>query len=120
MTQASSEKNPSAPIRNVSIGQLLQHISKSIVVCARSRPKILTKTFCFFFFPFLSEVPCHSKEDEGVITHDHGVEELSPCSVITGYTFTTRTHRQYKLLISANETQKMVEFNGDVNMKVYG
>ena len=24
---------------NVSIGQLLQHISKSIVVCARSRPK---------------------------------------------------------------------------------
>ena len=25
--------------RNVSIGQLPQHISKSIVVCARSRPK---------------------------------------------------------------------------------
>ena len=32
--------------RNVSIGQLLQHISKSIVVCARSRPKkTLTKTY---------------------------------------------------------------------------
>ena len=31
--------------RNVSIGQLLQHISKSIVVCARSRPKMLTKTY---------------------------------------------------------------------------
>ena len=29
---------------NVSIGQLLQHISKSIVVCARSRPIMLTKT----------------------------------------------------------------------------
>ena len=31
--------------RNVSIGQLFQHISKSIVVCARSRPKMLTKTY---------------------------------------------------------------------------
>ena len=30
---------------NVSIGQLLQHISKSIVVCAQSRPEILTKTY---------------------------------------------------------------------------
>ena len=30
---------------NVSIGQLLQHISKSIVVCALSRPKMLTKTY---------------------------------------------------------------------------
>ena len=29
--------------RNVSIGQLLQHILKSIVVCVRSRPKMLTK-----------------------------------------------------------------------------
>ena len=29
---------------NVSIGQLLQHITKSIVVGARSRPKMLTKT----------------------------------------------------------------------------
>ena len=28
--------------RDVSIGQLLQHISKYIVVCARSRPKMLT------------------------------------------------------------------------------
>ena len=31
--------------RYVSIGQLLQHISESIVVCARSRPKMLTKTY---------------------------------------------------------------------------
>ena len=31
--------------RNVSIGQLLQHISKSNVVSARSRPKMLTKTY---------------------------------------------------------------------------
>ena len=31
--------------RNVSISQLLQHISKSIVVCAWSRQKILTKTY---------------------------------------------------------------------------
>ena len=30
--------------RNVSICQLLQHIAKSILVCARSRPKMLTKT----------------------------------------------------------------------------
>ena len=30
---------------NVSIGQLLQRISKSIVVCALSRPKMLTKTY---------------------------------------------------------------------------
>ena len=30
---------------NVSIGQFLQHISKSIVVCALSRPKLLTKTY---------------------------------------------------------------------------
>ena len=30
--------------RNVSIGQLLQHITKSIVVCARSKPNMLTKT----------------------------------------------------------------------------
>ena len=29
--------------RNVSIGQLLQHISKSLVVCARSRPKNANK-----------------------------------------------------------------------------
>ena len=31
--------------KNVSIVQLLQHISKSIVACARSRPKMLTKTY---------------------------------------------------------------------------
>ena len=32
--------------RNVSqIGQLLQHISKSIVVCKQSRPKMLTETY---------------------------------------------------------------------------
>ena len=31
--------------KNVSIGQLLQHFSKFIVVCARSRPKMLTKTY---------------------------------------------------------------------------
>ena len=31
--------------RNVSIGQLLQHIPSSIVVCARSRPKRQTKTY---------------------------------------------------------------------------
>ena len=31
--------------RNDSIGQLLQHISKYIVVCARSRPKTLIKTY---------------------------------------------------------------------------
>ena len=31
--------------RNVSFGQLLQHISKSIVVCAGSRPRMLTKTY---------------------------------------------------------------------------
>ena len=30
---------------NISIGQLLQHISKSIVVCVRSRPKMLTKIY---------------------------------------------------------------------------
>ena len=32
------------PNRNVPTGLLLQHISKSIVVCARSSPKTLTKT----------------------------------------------------------------------------
>ena len=31
--------------RNVSVDQLLQHIPNSIVVCAGSRPKILTKTY---------------------------------------------------------------------------
>ena len=31
--------------KNVSIGQLLQHISKSIVVCAGSRPKRQSKTY---------------------------------------------------------------------------
>ena len=31
--------------RNVSIGQLLQHIPNSIVVCAGSRPKRQTKTY---------------------------------------------------------------------------
>ena len=31
--------------KNVSIGQLLQHIPNSIVVCAGSRPKMLTKTY---------------------------------------------------------------------------
>ena len=31
--------------RNASIGQLLRHISKSIVVFARLRPKKLTKTY---------------------------------------------------------------------------
>ena len=30
---------------NVSTGQLLQHISKSVVLCALSRPKMLTKTY---------------------------------------------------------------------------
>ena len=32
-------------ISNVSIGQLLQHIYKSIVVCVHSRPKMLAKTY---------------------------------------------------------------------------
>ena len=31
--------------RNVPIGYLFEHISKCIVVCAQSRPKILTKTY---------------------------------------------------------------------------
>ena len=31
--------------RNASLGQLLRHISKFVVVCARSRPKMLTKTY---------------------------------------------------------------------------
>ena len=31
--------------RNASISQLFQHISKSIVVCAGSRPKMQTKTY---------------------------------------------------------------------------
>ena len=31
--------------RNFSNGQLIHHISKSIVVCTRSRPKMLTKTY---------------------------------------------------------------------------
>ena len=31
--------------RNVSFGQFHQHISKDIVICARSRPKMLTKTY---------------------------------------------------------------------------
>ena len=31
--------------KNVSIGQLLQHIPNSIVVCAGSRPKRQTKTY---------------------------------------------------------------------------
>ena len=31
--------------RKVSVGQLLQHISKFIVVFARSMPKMLTKTY---------------------------------------------------------------------------
>ena len=31
--------------RNAVIGQLLQHLSKSIGVCARPRPKMLTKTY---------------------------------------------------------------------------
>ena len=31
--------------RNVSIGQLFQHISKSIAVCALSMTKMLTKTY---------------------------------------------------------------------------
>ena len=67
----------------------------------------------------LPEVPCHSKEEEGVTIHSHGVEELSPCSVITGYSFMTRTQRLYKLLISVNETEQLKEYSGDVNMKVY-
>ena len=32
-------------ISNVPIGQLLQRISRFIVVCARSRPKMLAKTY---------------------------------------------------------------------------
>ena len=32
--------------RNFSIGHLLQHISKSFVVFAQPRPKMLTKTYC--------------------------------------------------------------------------
>ena len=49
--------------RNVSVGQLLQHISKSIAVCARSRPKkMLTKTSYKHNWPkpwsrYLSKVP---------------------------------------------------------------
>ena len=43
--------------RNVSIGQLLQHISKYIVACAQSRPKLLTKIYnkevCQASEPFL-------------------------------------------------------------------
>ena len=46
------------------------------------------------------------------------MEELSSCSVITGYSFTTRTHRLFKLLISANETKNIKEYKGDINLKV--
>lgn len=64
-------------------------------------------------------MPCHRKEEnEGTVAYDHNVEELSPCSVITGYMFTTRTQREYRLLISGDERKKMVEYEGDVHMKV--
>ena len=48
--------------RKVSVGQLLQPISKSIAVCARSRPKMLTKTSYKHYWPtpwsrYLSKVP---------------------------------------------------------------
>jgi len=81
-------------------------------------PSIQVRLYFSSLFPFSPEVPCHSKEEEGVTTYDHVIEELSPCSVITGYSFTTRTQRPYKLLISANETQKLKEYTGDVNVKV--
>lgn len=64
-------------------------------------------------------MPCyHKEENEGTVAYDHNVEELSPCSVITGYMFTTRTQRKYKLLISGDESKTMEEYEGDVHMNV--
>ncbi|CAH3036859.1 unnamed protein product [Porites lobata] len=59
------------------------------------------------------EVPYYNSEEDGTLFSNYALEELSPCSVITGYSFTTRTHRLFKLLISANETKNMKEYKGD-------
>ncbi|KAJ7340309.1 hypothetical protein OS493_003042 [Desmophyllum pertusum] len=63
------------------------------------------------------DVPCNSKEEGDSTYQAHSIEELSPCSVITGYSFITDSHRPHKLFISTNDTTQLAEYVGDVNMK---
>ena len=66
------------------------------------------------------DVPCYSEEKYGTTYQDHSIEELSPCSVITSYSFITHSHSPpHKLLISANDSSSLVEYVGEVNIKVY-
>lgn len=64
-------------------------------------------------------MPCYSEEKHGSTYQDHSVEELSPCSVITSYSFITHSLRPHKLYISTNDSSSLEEYVGDVNMKVY-
>ncbi|XP_078347668.1 uncharacterized protein LOC144632802 isoform X2 [Oculina patagonica] len=64
------------------------------------------------------DVPCYDEEKDGSTYHDHSVEELSPCSVITSYSFITHFHSPpHKLYTSVNDSSSLVEYEGDVNMK---
>lgn len=71
-----------------------------------------------YFLRFRVDVPCDSKEEDGLAHHEHPIKELSPCSVITSYSFVTDSHRPHKLYIRVNETAPLEEYVGDVNMKV--
>ena len=62
---------------------------------------------------------CYSEEKHGSIYQNHSVEELSPCSVITSYSFETHSPRPHKLYItSSNDSSSLEEYMGDGKMKV--
>lgn len=71
-----------------------------------------------FACSFWIDVPCYSEENRGSKFQDHSVEELSPCSVITSYSFTTHSLRPHKVYISSNDNSSLKEYMGDVKMKV--
>ena len=71
-----------------------------------------------FSFSLLVDVPCYSEDKHGSKYKDHSIEELSPCSVITSYSFKSHSLRPHKVYISSNDSSSLKEYEGDVKMKV--
>ena len=72
-----------------------------------------------YTFSFWLDVPCYSEDKHGSKYKDHSVDELSPCSVITNYSFISHSLRPHKVYISSNDNSSLEEYMGDVKMKVY-
>lgn len=67
---------------------------------------------------WMFDIPCGKQggNDEEINEHyEHPIKELSPCSVITSYSFVSDVDRPHKLHIRVNESSSLAEYVGDVN-----